>query len=279
MVPADIDERILKAIEGQRYLIHRNDEPEYSYLRKGSVCIEVLDASGESGLIIDRDHEYTLSFGYHHSHYSMEDDADICELAETVDGILHNRICAVSIGRRKKDNRFVLNGSRFASSDEAQSGDVEVLFPDTDFWYATKRHSSEMLFEYWDDSKNISIPIHLDEKQSDPQRASSKLVIFLALFHRYFCHFIFFALLFLIARSKRQLVLLMGVHCLLFGIYSFFGYVFRWKHIFCSYQNSNHTRMTPSRINWNTIKKSDCIGVPIIFAVLGFAAVVVSLVE
>ncbi len=279
----NVDERILKALEGQQYLVHRNDDPDYADLPPSSVCIEVLDADGEGSLLIDLDkeyaREYTLSFGYHHDHYSMEDDAEICELAETIDGILHNRICAVSIGRRKKDNRFVLSGSRFAASDEAQSGDVEVLFPNTDFWSATKRHNSEMLFEYWDSSKNKSIAVQQEEMHADPQRFSSRLIIVLALFHRYFCHFIFLALLFLIARSKRQLVLLMGVHCLLFAAYSFIGYVFHWKHIFCSYQNAYHVKMTPTRINWNTIRKSDCIGVPIIFAIIGTAAVVVSFVS
>ncbi len=271
MCMVDVDERILKVLEGQQYLVHHDDEPEY-------LSIEVMNASGGTSLIIDHDIEYTLLFGYHHSHYSMEDDADISELAETIDGILHNRICAVSIGRRKKDNRFELNSSRFAASDEAQSGDAEVLFPDDDFFGATRRHSSEMLLEYWDGTRNKSIPIKQENIHADPQRFSSGLVVFLALFHRYFCHFITLALLFLIASSKRQLVLLMGVHCLLFAAYSYIGYAFRWKHIFCSYQNSYHVKMTPARINWDKIKKSDCIGVPIIFAIMGTAAVVVSFV-
>ena len=271
MVPADIDERILKVLEGQRYLIHRNDEPDYSHFRNGSVCIEVLDASGESKLIIDRDFEYTLSFGYHHCHYSLEDDADICELAGTVDGILHNRICAVSLGHRKKNNRFVLHVSCFAASGNAGREDIETLFQETD-----RHRSTEMILQYWNSSKNKSIPIHRNENRAGRQRSSSGLVILLALFHRYFYHLISLVLLFRAAKSKHQFMLLMGVYLLLFAFYSFIGYVFRWKHIFCSYQNANHVRMTPSRINWDTIDKKDCIGVPIIFAVLGTAAVVIS---
>ena len=245
MPSTDIDGRILKALEGHRYLSHRNDERDYSYRCNGSVCIEALDASGESGLIIDRDSEYTLSFGYHHEHYSMEDEADICELAETVSGILHNRICAVSIVHRTKGNRFVLKGSCFVASDQAETKDVEALCQEAGLCFGIRR-SNEMMLEYWDSSKNKSIQIHRNKNRSGRQHSSFGLIIFLALFHWYFCHFIFFALVFLIARSKRQLVLLLGLHCLLFAIYSYIGYVFRWKHIYCSYQNANHVRMTPS---------------------------------
>ena len=65
----------------------------------------------------------------------------------------------------------------------------------------------------------------------------------------------------------------MGMGLLLFAIYSFVGYKLRWKHIFCSYQNANHQKMTPDCINWNTVKKSDAYGVPAIFAILGVAAI------
>ena len=41
---------ILKAVKGQRYLIHHNDEPDYDDLPDDSVCIEVLDGSGDPPL-------------------------------------------------------------------------------------------------------------------------------------------------------------------------------------------------------------------------------------
>ena len=79
------------------------------------------------------------------------------------------------------------------------------------------------------------------------------------------------------SRSQRQLLLSVSTSFLLYAIYSYSGYVLRWKHSFCSYQYANHIRMTPSKINWNIIKKSDCIGVPVIIAVIGTMSIIVSL--
>lgn len=268
-----MDGRILKAIEGQRYLIHRNDEADYADLSEDGVCAEVMNAGGESSLFIERDDEYTLYFGRHHSHYSMEDDADICELAQTIDGILHNRICAVSVGHCGKDGRYVPDATWFAAAEKVRSGDAETLIPDADFCSALRRSGGEMRLEYWDGAKNQTVPVRRDEKHTAPRRSSARLIVFLALFHRYFCHFIFLALLFLLGRPKRQLVLLMGVYLLLYAMYSYVGYALRWKHIYCSYQNARNARMTPDRIDWNTVGKSDCVGVPMILALLGAAGV------
>ena len=106
MGTAVIDGRILNAIEGQRYLIHRSNEKEYADLGESGVCIEVVNGKKGSSIFIERTDEYTLYFGYMHSHYSTDDDTDISELAGLVDGILHNRICVASVGSRTKDGRF-----------------------------------------------------------------------------------------------------------------------------------------------------------------------------
>lgn len=110
------------------------------------------------------------------------------------------------------------------------------------------------------------------------KNASSDRIIFLALFHRYFYFLILLVLLKLIPKSKKEYVLILGVFLLLYAAYGFVGYLFRWKHIYCSYQNANHLKMTPDRINWNMVRKSDCIGVPALFAIMGAACIAVAFV-
>ena len=114
------DERILMLIKGQRYLVHHHDEEEYSYLGESGICIEILNDTGSSSLFIDRDDEYTVSFEYHHCHYSFGDGEQISRMMETIDGILHNTICAVSIGSRGGNGQFVWSGSCFLPSETAR---------------------------------------------------------------------------------------------------------------------------------------------------------------
>ena len=51
------------------------------------------------------------------------------------------------------------------------------------------------------------------------------------------------------------------------------GYLLKWKHVYCAYQNAYHQDMTPDMVNWRKVRKSDAYGVPIIFIVLGIACV------
>ena len=62
---------------------------------------------------------------------------------------------------------------------------------------------------------------------------------------------------------------------LFFSVWTFVGYKRRWKHIFCSYQNAYHRKMTPGRIDWDQIKKSDAYGVPLIFFLFALAGIAV----
>ncbi len=66
-------------------------------------------------------------------------------------------------------------------------------------------------------------------------------------------------------------IIVLGSGFVLYAIWTFVGYKCRWKHIFCSYQNAYHLKMTPNDIDWGWIRKSDAYGVPIIFLVLGVA--------
>lgn len=96
----------------------------------------------------------------------------------------------------------------------------------------------------------------------------------LALMHRYL--FPVFIAVFASActHTKSDYVLCLGIGSLLFAAYTLAGYLLRWKHIYCSYQNASHQKMTPNRIDWSTIKKSDAYGIPAIFFALGALIIV-----
>ncbi len=73
--------------------------------------------------------------------------------------------------------------------------------------------------------------------------------------------------------TKRTAVILMGVGCVLYALYTFVGYKCRWKHLYCAYQDACHQIMTPHDIRWGTVKKSEMYVFPIIFGVLGIAMI------
>ena len=95
-------------------------------------------------------------------------------------------------------------------------------------------------------------------------------IIMLAYAHRY----VYPILIPLVALSvPERSVLYFGIGLLLLAVYDFIGYQLRWKHIFCSYQSSCHKKMTPDHINWNSFKKADAYGIPIICGVLGLSMI------
>lgn len=98
------------------------------------------------------------------------------------------------------------------------------------------------------------------------------MVKFLAYFHRYALPFLSIGIPGLIW-GKEYSLLSLGFGTLFFAAYTLVGYLCRWNHIYCSYQNASHEKMTPHRIVWSNIKKSDAYGVPAIFGILGAACV------
>lgn len=94
------------------------------------------------------------------------------------------------------------------------------------------------------------------------------LIIFLAYFHRYGL-FAVLLLMSLLMHNKHTLCAIFAYGLLIYSLWSFIGYLLRWKHIYCSYQNAYHTKMTPDTIRWQDIDKRDVYGVPLIFFVLG----------
>lgn len=83
------------------------------------------------------------------------------------------------------------------------------------------------------------------------------MVILLALFHRYG-----WIVAMIIVMNFGNPLLIGSVFLLIFSIWSIIGYVFKWNHIFCSYQNAYHKKMTPNTVNWSKVKKRDAIGMP-----------------
>ena len=74
------------------------------------------------------------------------------------------------------------------------------------------------------------------------------MVILLALFHRYG-----WIVAMIIVMNFGNPLLIGSVFLLIFSIWSIIGYVFKWNHIFCSYQNAYHKKMTPNTVNWNNL--------------------------
>ena len=101
---------------------------------------------------------------------------------------------------------------------------------------------------------------------------NEKRIIALAYFHRYGW---IGAMMVCIAIWPKQMLLIFSVACLAFSVWSFVGYTKKWKHIYCSFQNAYHQKMTPNNIRWSKIKKSDAYGVPFIFFIIGLALFVV----
>ena len=99
-----------------------------------------------------------------------------------------------------------------------------------------------------------------------------KRIIALAYFHRYGW---IAAMMACIAIWPKQMLLIFSVACLSFSVWSFIGYKKKWKHIYCSFQNAYHQKMTPNSIQWNKIKKSDAYGVPLVFFIIGLALLAV----
>ncbi len=102
-------------------------------------------------------------------------------------------------------------------------------------------------------------------------------VVLLAYLHRYLFPIMCIALPLIIAETEKQTFFVIGTMAIIFALYTLIGVILKWKHIFCSFQNAYHEKMTPNRVNWERIRKIDLYGVPCIFGLLGIACVICSL--
>lgn len=91
-------------------------------------------------------------------------------------------------------------------------------------------------------------------------------IIALAYFHRYGW---IAAIICCVAIFPERLAWIISIGAIAFSIWSLVGYRLKWRHIYCSYQNAYHQKMTPFSVRWHQIKKADAYGVPLIFLLLG----------
>ncbi len=68
---------------------------------------------------------------------------------------------------------------------------------------------------------------------------------------------------------------LLGIFLLTYAVWTLVGYLLKWKHIYCSWQNAYHEKMTPSSTNWRHIDKKDVWCVTFLFCLAGFVVLIV----
>lgn len=109
-----------------------------------------------------------------------------------------------------------------------------------------------------------SIQYQKQKKSTLPDKTYAGIIA-LAYFHRYGWIAVMFALTFIL----RNVFYVWSISMIVYAAWTFIGYKLRWRHIFCSYQNAGHRKMTPERIDWDRIEKYDAYGIPIFFFVMG----------
>ena len=75
-------------------------------------------------------------------------------------------------------------------------------------------------------------------------------------------------------QNEFLFMLTLGIAVLTYAVYELVGYLCRWRHIFCSYQNAYHAPMTPEDVDWEWVNKSDAYGIPAIFGGIGIVAII-----
>lgn len=96
-------------------------------------------------------------------------------------------------------------------------------------------------------------------------------IIALALLHRYGGAGV---MLLMVGIFNGYVTHVLTAGCMIFSVWTFVGYKCKWKHIFCSYQDAYHCKMTPGEIDWDWIDKKDAYGVPLIFFVMALIGIV-----
>jgi hypothetical protein len=89
--------------------------------------------------------------------------------------------------------------------------------------------------------------------------SAQHIIKFLAYFHRYG-----WIVAMIIIIEITDSLYCFGIILIIYSLWTMIGYLLKWKHIYCSYQNAYHKQMTPNNINWTSIRKSD------VYVVAGF---------
>lgn len=128
----------------------------------------------------------------------------------------------------------------------------------------TKKKSKKRSQKSKKKHNQASIQYQKQKKSTLPDKTYAGIIA-LAYFHRYGWIAVMFALTFIL----RNVFYVWSISTIVYAAWTFIGYKLRWKHIFCSYQNAYHIKMTPERIDWDSIEKHDAYGVPLLFLVMG----------
>lgn len=79
--------------------------------------------------------------------------------------------------------------------------------------------------------------------------------------------------------SRRAMFLALGAGFSFFALYYLIGYLLRWTHMYCVYQDAYHEKMTPDRVDWSKVEKKDAWGIPLIFLAFGVMFAVLAFTE
>ena len=114
------------------------------------------------------------------------------------------------------------------------------------------------------------------EKKKEPQAAPEKTDKAVHIANVY--HYFFLPILVLVSLFWRgQTLLCMGTGFLVFALYTLIGYKCQWKHIYLAFQEMQKQKMTPNKIQWNTIEPVRVLKFPVLFGILGAVMVIYQL--
>ena len=116
--------------------------------------------------------------------------------------------------------------------------------------------------------------------EKKPERSYSTTVMYLLAYLDRYVYPVLILLAGLLAelfRDRNTMLCVLALGILLDGIYNLVGYLCRWKHIYLCYQSMSHTKMTPTRIEWERLAKKDAYGVPAALIIGGIVGILVSI--
>lgn len=86
-----------------------------------------------------------------------------------------------------------------------------------------------------------------------------------------YCHRYGWLAIILAAGRLLDFRIALGAGMMGYAAWTVLGYGLKWRHIYCSFQNAYHRPMTPDRVDWKWIRKSD------VYVIAGTCAVMGSL--
>ena len=116
--------------------------------------------------------------------------------------------------------------------------------------------------------------------EKKPERSYSTTVMYILAYLDRYVYPVLILLAGLLAelfRDRNTMLCVLALGILLDGIYNLVGYLCRWKHIYLCYQSMCHTKMTPTRIEWERLAKKDAYGVPATLIIGGIVGILVSI--